>query len=240
MSTLIMVRHGQASFGASDYDKLSDMGVAQSVKLGEYWVRQGVVLDGTFSGAQIRQQDTLKAVSDVYRSQDLPFPEFGMTQAFNEYDGDSIMKSIFPQVVAQEPRLQGMLDQVSGSGANTPEGRKAFQEIFQVVMNRWLRGDLDVEGVESWEQFRGRVIQGVKRIVEENPSGKTVAIFTSGGPISAVLQHALEMPDRVALDMGWVIKNASLTEFRYSGDRFTLTGFNLTPHFEEDAFITYR
>jgi len=107
-------------------------------------------------------------------------------------------------------------------------------------MDRWLRGDGDVEGVESWTRFRERVLGGVRDLVEAYPSGKTVAVFTSGGPVCAVMQHALRIPDRQALDLGWVIKNGSLTEFRYSGDRFSLTGFNLVPHLNGDDMITYR
>jgi broad specificity phosphatase PhoE len=36
MGTLYLVRHGQASFGADDYDQLSALGRRQSVRLGEY------------------------------------------------------------------------------------------------------------------------------------------------------------------------------------------------------------
>jgi broad specificity phosphatase PhoE len=36
MGTLYLVRHGQASFGADDYDQLSELGRRQSVRLGEY------------------------------------------------------------------------------------------------------------------------------------------------------------------------------------------------------------
>jgi len=37
MGTLYLVRHGQASFGAADYDNLSELGHKQSARLGEYW-----------------------------------------------------------------------------------------------------------------------------------------------------------------------------------------------------------
>ena len=32
-----MVRHGQASFGQENYDRLSDKGILQMRALGEYW-----------------------------------------------------------------------------------------------------------------------------------------------------------------------------------------------------------
>ena len=42
MAELVLIRHGQASFGADDYDKLSDMGWRQSRWLGEYFAERGV------------------------------------------------------------------------------------------------------------------------------------------------------------------------------------------------------
>jgi broad specificity phosphatase PhoE len=43
MGTLYLVRHGQASFGADDYDQLSELGGA-GVRLGEHWRAQGQAL----------------------------------------------------------------------------------------------------------------------------------------------------------------------------------------------------
>ncbi len=240
MSTLIMVRHGQASFGAADYDKLSPLGIDQSVALGEFWARRGQRLDAVFSGKQERQVHTLERVRDAYARQGLDFPEPGVLDAFNEYDADGIMHRWLPRLLEQEPAVQEGMKIVSRGGIGSPAGRKAFQQVFEIVMDRWLRGEGEDAGVESWQGFRDRVLGGVRHIVGACPSGKTVAVFTSGGPVSAVMQHALGTPDRVALDLGWIIKNGSLTEFRYSGDRFTLAGFNATPHFTRDDLISYR
>ena len=45
MGTLYLVRHGQASFGAADYDQLSELGRRQSVRLGEYFANKGLTFD---------------------------------------------------------------------------------------------------------------------------------------------------------------------------------------------------
>ena len=50
----------------------------------------------------------------------------------------------------------------------------------------------------------------------------------------------LETTDRIALALGWAVKNASINEFKYRGDRFSMTGFNMTPHFDEDTYVTFR
>lgn len=240
MSTLILVRHGQASFGAADYDKLSPLGMEQSAALGRYWARRGQRLDAVFSGEQRRQVDTAGRVREVLRSHGVSFPEPGILPAFNEYDADGIMQRWLPRLVEEDAAVRAGVEAFAREGLGSPGGKQAFQRVFQRVMDRWLQGDGDAAGVESWPGFRARVLAGVRAIVAGYPSGKTVAVFTSGGPVSAVMQHALGTPDRVALDLGWIIRNGSLTEFRYSGERFTLTGFNATPHLTDDRMVSYR
>ena len=45
MSSLALVRHGQASLFADDYDILSPLGEAQARHLGDHWARRGEVFD---------------------------------------------------------------------------------------------------------------------------------------------------------------------------------------------------
>ena len=240
MSTLLLIRHGQASFGAGDYDKLSELGITQSFFLGEYWVERGMKLDAVFSGEQVRQKHTLEIVSDVYRAAGSDFPESGINGAFNEYDATGIMTHLLPKLLKENSELQEIVNKSSGIDTNSPEGRKIFQLAFEIVMDHWIAGKTEVEEVETWAHFKARVLDGIKKIVADFPSGKTVAVFTSGGAISATLQYAIQSPDKVALGLGWVVKNGSVTEFRYNADRFTLTGFNMTPHFYDDVLVTYR
>jgi len=240
MSTLLMVRHGQASFGEVDYDRLSEMGVAQSTVLGEYWVRRNQPLDALFTGAQRRQKDTLLVLREVYRRGGLELPEPVVNEAFNEYDAAGMLAHFLPRLLRERPDLEETVRQAMNAEGNSTARRKAFQAVLTVVMNRWIAGEMDPQSVESWERFTRRVIRGVHQIMAEYPSGKTVAVFTSGGPISAVMQYALETSDRIALGLGWVVKNASINEFKYTGERFTMAGFNMTPHFDQDAYVTYR
>jgi broad specificity phosphatase PhoE len=50
MGNLYLVRHGQASFGAADYDNLSELGQRQSVRLGEYFAGKGLQFDAVITG----------------------------------------------------------------------------------------------------------------------------------------------------------------------------------------------
>src|SRR4051812_3324882 len=62
MGTLYLVRHGQASFGAADYDQLSDLGHKQSLRLGQYFAQKGIRFDGLIAGTLRRHKQTLEGI----------------------------------------------------------------------------------------------------------------------------------------------------------------------------------
>ena len=73
MGALYLVRHGQASFGAADYDQLSELGARQCRRLGEHWQRRGMRFDAAFSGTLRRQRLSLAAIGEALGG--LPEPE---------------------------------------------------------------------------------------------------------------------------------------------------------------------
>ena len=240
MSTLLMIRHGQASFGSSNYDQLSELGIKQSRVLGEYWAQRRFKLDAVFTGAQERQKQTLTAVIDAYNDVGLSLPPPGLLNGFNEYNAWGIMEKFFPKLLQEDKQLKEIISNNPNIGENTKGGRKAFQEAFEIVMNRWIEGQATDPEIESWLSFRTRVVADIQKIMVAYPDGRTVAVFTSGGPISAALEWALKISPKMALDLAWVVKNSSITEFRFKSNRFSLTGFNMTPHFNDDTLVTYR
>ena len=50
MGSIYLIRHGQASFGADDYDVLSATGVRQAAVLGEHLAALGIGFDRCLSG----------------------------------------------------------------------------------------------------------------------------------------------------------------------------------------------
>jgi broad specificity phosphatase PhoE len=84
------------------------------------------------------------------------------------------------------------------------------------------------------------VRRGIDRIMATPGRGVRFAAFTSGGFIGAAVQMALAAPDRIALELSWRLRNASLTEFVFSPGRFTLDSFNNVPYLEDPALLTYR
>ena len=62
MGTLYLVRHGQASLGAADYDQLSDLGRRQCERLGSWFRSHGVRFDAVLTGTLKRHAQSLAAI----------------------------------------------------------------------------------------------------------------------------------------------------------------------------------
>ena len=236
-----MFRHGQASFGQANYDRLSELGEVQARVLGEYWVRWREPLDAVYAGTLERQRMTAILTGEAFVGKGLPFPEIIELPELNEYDTQFILSSSVPRAVSEHPEILSLVKELAPAGPEALRNNKrAFQRLFARVMDLWVEGRLEVEGMESWPEFAARVNRGLERIMAEQSSGRTVGVFTSGGPISAAMQRALNCPDKTALELGWMILNGSITEFKFKDGRFTLAAFNSAPHLVEKKLWSYR
>jgi broad specificity phosphatase PhoE len=215
MSTLTVVRHGQARPFEKDSDRLSEVGELQAQALAEYWDRAGITFDEVLCGTLQRQSHT--AALAVKRA-----PE--ISPDWNEYDAHGVMRHHAPAFEHE------------GSG---PERNRRFQKVLEAAMLAWLETPAQVNGVEPWSVFRERVRRGLRRI-QEGPSNRRVVLFTSGGPIGILVQTALGAPDPSFLEINWRVRNCSITEFVFSRDRLSLDSFNATPHLSTGALRTFR
>jgi broad specificity phosphatase PhoE len=66
MSTLYLIRHGQASFRVADDDDLSAAGRQLARLLGDFFVRFGIRFDAVSSGTLRRQRQTAGEVHAHY------------------------------------------------------------------------------------------------------------------------------------------------------------------------------
>lgn len=236
MSSLYLIRHGQASFGTDNYDRLSPAGIVQAELLAKYWLRIGMDFDAVYAGEMRRQIDTAAKVLSCYREAGRPAPEMRIVPEFNEYDSRGILKALIRKMAAEDPELQADVDRFYTD-------KKAFQRVFEKAVLRWIAGGETISGVTSWQDFRTRVARGINQVREENGPGKTVLAFTSGGPISAAFQMATGISDTGTLRIVWHIVNASISTFVYNTEQFSLTSFNTRAHLElatDPALITYR
>ncbi|MFO8057231.1 MAG: histidine phosphatase family protein [bacterium] len=236
-----MIRHGQASFGASNYDELSKLGELQMRVLGEYWKRWRAPFHAVYTGSLQRQKDSSRCLLEAYTNGGEEVPEPVELPELDEYDTQSLLTDALPGAIMEREELASLVRELNITSAeDLVNDRKAFQRLFSAVMDLWVRGELESDDAESWNGFVDRVKQGIEKITSEEQNGRNVAVITSGGPISVAVQQAMSCPDKVALELGWVIWNSSLTEFRYSGDKFSLAVFNSTPHLVEDELYSYR
>jgi broad specificity phosphatase PhoE len=97
--------------------------------------------------------------------------------------------------------------------------------MFEVLMAAWQGGSVDAEGVEPFAVFHDRVRTAFEAITARG-GRRTVAVFTSGGPIGVCVQTVLEAVPMTALRLNWRVKNASLTELVFSEGRVSLEYFN--------------
>jgi broad specificity phosphatase PhoE len=239
MSVALLVRHAQASFLEPNYDKLSKLGEAQALLLGEYWIRRGIVFDRACSGACVRQTDTLRLVSDAFRKAGRQFPEPLVLPEFDEYRGEVVLERSLPGLLENDHSIHD-LHTAFQSLSSSAERRPAFQKLFEAVIGKWVNGTICPPGVETWLEFCFRVNSGLKKFLSAGKSGEMVAIVTSGGPIAVAMQSALQLSAERTLNVSWMSRNSSWSEFIYSGKRFTLSSFNCHAHIGDPAMLTYR
>jgi broad specificity phosphatase PhoE len=236
MSTLFILRHGQASFGHDDYDQLSPTGYRQARTVGRHLRDIGITFDAIYTGQMARQRQTFESVADVFDQFGTPLPEPVVTADLNEYDSTGVWNHFFPALIRENPELE--LEE-----SRLLKDPKAFQSVFAWIVHRWVEGAHEGPGIESWPAFRTRIDQGLQNIMRQEGSGKNVLVCSSAGPIAVAVQLATGMSDRQCLGISWQVMNASLTRFRYNAEKMTLVGFNDVAALEiqgDPALLTYR
>jgi broad specificity phosphatase PhoE len=239
MSILTLVRHGQASFMAENYDKLSPLGELQARKLGEFWLKNGVAFDCTYHGPAQRHIRTAEIVADVYRGAGAAWPEATVIPDLDEFDAAVILRTLMP-ILAESHEPVRELNEAYRNGANSPDVGIHLERLFQEVARHWSMGTVHSPHVESWEEFRTRVSRGIQEIRSAAPKSSGSVVFTSGGPIAATVGLAQDLAPHKAIELVWVSRNSSFSEFLFSGDRFSLSSFNTSPHLDDRALLTYR
>lgn len=231
MATLHLIRHGQASFGAADYDQLSSTGYHQARVLGR-WQEATQAPDAVYCGTLQRHRQTLAAMEE---GADTSWAGIrGELSGLNEFDHLAVLHAWNP---AWEDRAV-MARELAQSDAP----RRAFQEAFVAAVERWVSGRHESDYHETWQDFQGRVWQAIETIMKENAGAGHIYAITSGGPVSVVAQRLLNLDDRKALGLNTVLANTSVSRMLFSGKRRSLAVFNNFSHLEAEdpALVTYR
>ncbi|WP_298437296.1 histidine phosphatase family protein [Ottowia sp.] len=224
MGTLYLVRHGQASFGADDYDRLSDLGRRQSLRLGQY-LRQRfgdrLAFDTVLTGTLRRQIHTWEALAEGagLPAQRTPWP------GLNEYDSHAVLEAIHPEPL---PR------------PDTPELYRHHFRLLREGLAAWMAGRVAPRGMPSYADFV-RGVTGALDHVREH-SGGNALIVSSGGPIATAVGQVLGTAAETTIELNLRIRNTSITEFVFTPKRHMLVTYNTLPHLdgaEFDDWITY-
>jgi broad specificity phosphatase PhoE len=231
MGEIYLVRHGQASFGAADYDQLSPLGVEQSRQLGAWLSESGQRFDRVITGTLRRHRQTADEcfaghAASAPRSED---------PGLNEYDHREMLHRFDPHL-ATPAAVRGVIDA-------QPNPRRAFQELFAAAFARWVSGEHDGDYVESFATFRTRVLGALERLVAKAARSDRLIVFTSGGPIAVIAQSLLGLADERVAALNFSLANAALTAafFGASGVRLgTLNAFQHLQRPGQPTLITYR
>ena len=232
MTRLVLVRHGQASFGARNYDELSATGERQGTLLGQHWQRLGRRFDAAWSGDMVRQKVTAARAFEAMGAADTAVT---IDAAFNEFDHQQLIRAYFPLVAKEHPQF-AVNPKVLFSDHDT------FQRLFDLIVACWIEQRSGAAPVdESWEAFQARCLDGLRRVADSGV--RQAVVFTSGGVITAVLRAALNLDAEKAFHLNWEILNASVHSFRLGKRGLALQRFNDVAHLEalcDDSLLTYR
>lgn len=229
MAAIYLLRHGQASFGSSHYDALTERGQQQARVLGESLAQRGIQFDAAFAGTLQRHAQTAEHCLAALQ-QTLPLtclPEF------NEYDHEEIF-------ARHRPELGDHLG-FTRFLAQSSNPHKAFQKEFELAIQRWRSGNHDQDYRETWNDFRDRSVRALQQVREQG--ARSIAVFSSGGPISAITGHCLGLNDDQIVELSWAVMNASITCLLFNANKISLRYFNDFAHLEtrlDKSLVTHR
>ena len=216
MGTLYLVRHGQASFGADDYDNLSPLGHQQSQRLGAYFRERGLQFEAVLMGSLKRHRQTWEGIQTGLQAphlQPLVWP------GLNEYDSHAVIHTIHPEPLAKP---------------DTPALYKHHFGLLRKGLQAWMRAQAQPQGMPAFSEF----VQGIQDAlahVRAQHSGD-VLMVSSGGPISTAVGTLLGTPPESMIEMNMRIRNTAVSELVFNPKRHTLVSFNTINHLDAPAY----
>jgi len=211
MGTLYLVRHGQASFGTDDYDRLSELGARQCERLGTYFRERDVRFDGVITGTLKRHSQSFDALARGLRAEHHVLAMPGL----NEYDSEAVVRAIHPQPLKR---------------AGSPEEVRQHFRILREGLIAWMEGRTAPVGMPSFEGFAAGIVEALDHVRERHDGN--VLIVSSGGPISTAVAHVLGAPRQAMVELNLRMRNSAVTEFAFTPKRHALITFNTLPHLE--------
>lgn len=228
MGKIYLIRHGQASFEADDYDQLSALGFQQATALGQHFAQRNVQATNIFSGSLKRHQQTaehcLNAMDQAAQWQEL--------KGLNEYNHQEI-------IVRHTPRYADA--QVMRKEMQQHENPwRSFQKFYSQAMLRWMQDEYASDYQEPWPKFRQRCLAALEQVYQATQPDQTTLVFSSGGAISAMCQQLLGLDDHHTLKLSWQLVNTGVCQLHCGQNQPRLSVLNEHSHLRDSQHITYR
>ena len=218
MGTLYLVRHGQASFGADDYDVLSPLGHRQCIRLGEYFDSKRIRFEAALTGTLNRQRQTFAGICEGMDSA----PQAIQWPGLNEYNSAAVIGAIH----------SGELEK-----ADTPELYKNHFRLLKTGLAQWMAGVTSPLGMPSYAGFVAGITSALAHVCSHY--GGHVLLVSSGGPIAIAVGHVLGINAEKTIELNMGIRNASVTEFAFSSRRCRLVTYNTLPHLDAPKYASW-
>ncbi|PCC98597.1 histidine phosphatase family protein [Halopseudomonas pelagia] len=224
MSEIYFVRHGQASFGSSNYDQLSELGHQQARLLGEYFLRRDMQFDRILTGDMVRHRETAEGICQGLGQ---PASGFEVFTELNEFDFHSILQAYLAQFPDQAlPEKPAVAD--------------FFKRLKKAIV-LWSQGGLQGQLPETWQTFEQRLLD-VRQHIMAQYKGQRVLAVSSGGAIAMLVRQLLQAPSETMVELNLQTRNTALIHCVFNQHNMRLSSFNSVPHLDSaelQALITY-
>jgi broad specificity phosphatase PhoE len=234
MSTLYLVRHGQASFGKEDYDQLSELGYQQAKITGEYLAK--ITAPSIFvSGSLKRQKQTLQEIKKGFSDQINQTAKSLELDAFNEFDHRNILEVV-------HPKLKETHADMLASVTTCEIALKEFLQLYKAAIYRWVKNEGDFK--ENFSIFTHRIETGLKSLMSllNAKQGQDIILVSSAGPISSCMQFGTDMSAENAFSLCDVMVNTAISSLKFDEDLSpVMSYFNNFQHLvNAESEVTYR
>lgn len=216
MGTLYLVRHGQASFGAADYDQLSPLGQEQSLLLGRYFAERGIGFDAALCGTLKRHHQTWAGIAEGAGLLLAP----RLWPGLNEYDAEALIRAIHPDALTTLRRQ-----------ANGQDGYRQHFRQLRDGLRQWMAGTVSPQGMPSYPEFVQGVTSALAHVLA-NHQGQRVLLVSSGGPIATAVGQVLGLSPETSIGLNLRIRNSAVSVFEFNPKRHNLLSYNALPHLE--------
>ena len=218
MSLLLLLRHGQARFGAAHYDVLTELGERQAIETGAYLARAGARFDEVQIGPKRRHATTAAVALREMREAPTPIT----MSALDEF--------------AEASEILEAAEQICGLSAADMSALPRGEQLrhYDATIAAWMEGRVHLANRQTAASFRAKTADWLREVVGRPVRSQNLLVVTSAGVIAAAVAEVLELPVERMSRFTRVLRNASLTEIAFSAGRVSLVSFNSVAHLPTD------